>query len=38
MIASATLMFTTDGKEAKFGFWILTNLVHFVFHSIYEGI
>ena len=38
MIASAAMMFTTEGKEIKYGFWIITNLVHFICHSIYEAL
>jgi hypothetical protein len=38
MAASAAMMFTTEGKEIKYGFWIITNLVHFICHSIYEGL
>lgn len=38
MATSAAMMFTTEGKEIKYGFWIITNLVHFICHSVYEGI
>ena len=37
MIAAAVLMFTTAGHEIQYGFWILTNLVHFVCHMIYTS-
>ena len=35
MIASATLLFTQSGKEISFGFWIMTNFIIFLIHSVY---
>jgi hypothetical protein len=35
MFAASIMMFTTAGHEARYGFWILTNLVHFCCHCIY---
>jgi len=38
MFAASIMMFTTAGHEARYGFWILTNLVHFICHCIYSFI
>jgi len=35
MCASTVLLFTTNGHEALFGFWVLTNAVFFLTDSTY---